>query len=513
MKNVLRSAMAIALILAATQVFSQVFNKGCIIAEGNNFGAPGNKVKMAHYYPIEKKYVYFDSMAGDFTNEVLCDGAITYIHVGNADATKDSVFQYSSACGNRLKSAQVMGFQKMKSNASKLIVSKGFGADSNYIEIFDKNTMNRLATITEVDEMCNGIAILGNTAYVAVNGTWPSYTDSGTIAVIDLLSNSFVKYIKLDTNAKVVNRVYARGNTLWCECDFDKIVEYNLLTDSFVIYPLSSIQGTFGLYGDYIAYSTFTSVLSWNVLTHTTLLVDSYYGDVSEFRLNPDNYGNKYVIYNDYTNGVGIFMNSLPLVPKLDSFVIGLASVLDVYVDSNIAPVSNNYFVNLQADYDTSFTLNFSDTNLCDRIYAQIFSGPQRIGASASITAAGVFTYTPAAGLVAKDTVQVSFTDVAGASAISTIYIHVFDLLGIAANNNNLFYFYPNPASDQIQVSSSAENILSIEVLDMMGQVAIASQSFRGQQSIDISDLHAGTYLLKILDSDGKQSTQKLFKN
>jgi|694.fasta_scaffold73539_4 hypothetical protein len=511
MKNVLRDALAIACSIIAMNSFAQNSYKGCIVSEGNNFGAPGNMVKMAHYYPIEKKYIYFDSLAGDFTNEVLCDKAYTYIHVGNIDASKDSVYKYDSKCHTRLNSVQISGFQRMKTTSTKLIASKGYGADSNYIEIFDKNSLVKLATITEVDQECNGIAINGNTAYVAVNGSWPTYTDSGTVAVIDMATNSFVKFIKLDTNAKVVNRVYSIGNFLYCECDFDKIVEYNLSTDSFMIYPVGGIQNTIGLYGNYIGIATYTSILAWDITTHTSLVVDSYFGDVSEFRVNPLNYANRPVIYNDYFNGYGVFMNTLP-TSKIDSFLIGIGSVLDILIDSNSAPISANYVVNLVRDNDTNFVVNYSDADACERLVTKIVAGPNRIGASANLDSMGNFSYTPATGLVAADTVSIAIYDIAGDSSISKIFINVFDPLNINEFNEISFSFYPNPSREYIKIEMDNAKDYSLDILDLIGNIVISKNQIVSN-IVDITSLNSGMYLLRITDNKGKSTTKKFYKN
>lgn len=514
MKNVLRSAFAIAFIIIAQNLFAQLSFKGCIVAEGNNFGAPGNLVKMAHYYPVSKEYVYFDSLAGDFTNGVLCDSTYTYIHVGNADASKDSIYKYNSNCHIRMNSAHVAGLQSMKCSASKLIVSKAFGADSNYIEIFDKNTLVKLAEISEVDEMCNGIAINGNYAYVAVNGSWPNYTDSGTIAVIDLTTNSFVNYIKLDTNAKAVNRVYSKGNKLWCECDFDKIVEYDLVANSFTIYTIGAFQNTVGLYGDYIAIAGFTGITGWNTVTHTMLLTDSYIGDVSEFRLNPLDNNQHFIIYNDYANNLATFVYSYPVVNRLDSFKIGIASMLDALLDNNEAPLVNaSYNVRIRADFDTSFAIVFGDNDLCEVLTPKIISGPHRIGASATIDSFGNFHYTPAIGLVADDTVIVSILDAAGATANSTIYIHVYDLIGIENNLPISFSFYPNPSADILNLNLGNSTAESVEIIDMLGNIVLKNSLTSINQIVNISTLNDGYYLLRVSNSTGEQATRKFFKN
>lgn len=506
-----RLALSILLTFTCHFVYSQITFKGCIVAEGNNYGAPGNFVKMAHYYPIEKKYVYFDSLPGDFTNVVLCDGAYTYIHVGNANAVRDSFYKYDSDCKSRLASAQCPGLQKMKIVNNKIIASKGYGADSNYIEIFDKNTLVKLAEISEVDKMCNGVSINANMAYVTVNGSWPSYTDTGTIAVIDMGTNSFVKFIYLDTNAKVVNQVFSNGNKLYCIADFNKIVEYDLLADTFSTVYTGTIRGVEGLYGANLYFHSNTDINAFNVITHTTLLVPSYMGLVSEFKIDQYNNNKHFVIFNDYTNGYAIFKSSLPQTIIQDSFIIGVASVLDTWIDSNIAPINTSYYVNIEDDNDTSFTLGVSDVDNCERLKSTIITGPLRIGAIATIDSMNTIHYTPASGLVANDTITYITQDIAGAADTATIYIHVYDLLNIENPENVNIAIYPNPFIDQLHIQG-AVNIESIDVYDIKGALHFHETPALSNIIINTASFESGMYIIKLRLNSGHTISSKLIK-
>ena len=234
----------------ASSINAQKVMKRFMIAEGNSFGAPDNFVKLAAYYPELSQYKYRDSVLGDFTNDLLIDGDIAYMHVGNADPNKDRIYKFNINCHQKLDSVNIPGFQKMKIYNSKLIVSRGYGTDTNFIEIYDKNTFARISTFPEADLYCSEFTILGNRAYVAMNGSWPVYTDSGTIAVVDVNTNTFIRKIKLDTFARVANQVFAKGNTLYIISSNSYVTAYDLTTDTFENFYNGYIGSVYGIYNN-----------------------------------------------------------------------------------------------------------------------------------------------------------------------------------------------------------------------------------------------------------------------
>ena len=69
------------------------------------------------------------------------------------------------------------------------------------------------------------------------------------------------------------------------------------------------------------------------------------------------------------------------------------------------------------------------------------------------------------------------------------------------------FSIFPNPAESQLYITQN-EKIRAIDIFDMNGRsVKSINQSFN---SIDISDLHNGFYILRIEDLSGKFNTHKL---
>ena len=74
--------------------------------------------------------------------------------------------------------------------------------------------------------------------------------------------------------------------------------------------------------------------------------------------------------------------------------------------------------------------------------------------------------------------------------------------------NPNAIIAYPNPARDQITLSENIKGFYRL--LDFQGR-EIQSGNARGQ-SINISELHSGTYILLLQDHSGSLYTQKVIK-
>ncbi len=74
--------------------------------------------------------------------------------------------------------------------------------------------------------------------------------------------------------------------------------------------------------------------------------------------------------------------------------------------------------------------------------------------------------------------------------------------------NKNTIKIFPNPTNDIVTISSSLENITSVEVWDMLGRKLLTQINTQ----LDLSSYQKGTYLL-IIKTDKQQLTQRIIKN
>lgn len=78
-------------------------------------------------------------------------------------------------------------------------------------------------------------------------------------------------------------------------------------------------------------------------------------------------------------------------------------------------------------------------------------------------------------------------------------------------NNVKPFLCYPNPAQDIVYIEFSPDvNCQSVEIYDLDGKL-IKSQNFNCE-TIDISNLNSGVYLLKMRMADGKEFSERIVK-
>ena len=74
--------------------------------------------------------------------------------------------------------------------------------------------------------------------------------------------------------------------------------------------------------------------------------------------------------------------------------------------------------------------------------------------------------------------------------------------------NNNKFKIYPNPAKNQLYIDGEQETINKIQIMDITGRVILNKETHSTKQTINISKLQNGVYLIKI-----NNSIQQFIKN
>lgn len=75
-------------------------------------------------------------------------------------------------------------------------------------------------------------------------------------------------------------------------------------------------------------------------------------------------------------------------------------------------------------------------------------------------------------------------------------YFYTQDNVGVVESNNMDWSAYPNPARESVFVQVSSDD--QIEVYNMNGQLCKSFQVKKGTQQLDLSELNAGLYVLKL---------------
>ena len=80
--------------------------------------------------------------------------------------------------------------------------------------------------------------------------------------------------------------------------------------------------------------------------------------------------------------------------------------------------------------------------------------------------------------------------------------------VGVAENKTEQLRFYPNPATNVVNLNSLQSG--AIRITNLTGQLVYQSEITTGTTSIDISTLNRGLYLIQFIGNGNKLVTGKL---
>lgn len=91
-----------------------------------------------------------------------------------------------------------------------------------------------------------------------------------------------------------------------------------------------------------------------------------------------------------------------------------------------------------------------------------------------------------------------------------TTFVHTLDALSLPQLQNNTFKIYPNPAQDEITITSDDVVINNIQLTDVVGKViTIPNQRINAYKwKINSSNLSAGLYLIQVFTDKGVQQSK-----
>ncbi|MFB6258390.1 MAG: hypothetical protein ABEH38_06835 [Flavobacteriales bacterium] len=194
-----RSFVTLTLLFICSALYAQ---KPIVFSTGGSYGAAGNYVKIYSYHPNKDTLFVQDSVPGDFSNDVMYDGSNYYLHVGRASghpAGGDAIYVYDEYSFNRVDSIQpINGATQIGYKGDHIIVTRGFGASSNFVQVYDRTNFLLGPTYNDdtIGTSVNGLTVRGDSAYVGY-----TKNDTGHLATIDLSGStpSFGTIHKMDT--------------------------------------------------------------------------------------------------------------------------------------------------------------------------------------------------------------------------------------------------------------------------------------------------------------------------
>jgi hypothetical protein len=247
-----------------------------MIANGGRFEfAPpySDRATIASYNPATNTYVVFDTIQVESVQDVVIDTNYAYL------AAQDSIVKYNLSTLQREAIAYFPNLKKLEVHGNYLLVGKWYGG-GDYFAVYNKTNLQPIFSSSQITETVRGMAILGDSIYVAHNlkGTvdqippFGVYADSiGMLAVFHLPSQTFVRNIILGENAAGAGKTFVHNNAVYTICEErDYLFKYTPATnqlDSFNIGVNYFLQFHNG-----ILYSDFpTGIGAYNLNTNTML--------------------------------------------------------------------------------------------------------------------------------------------------------------------------------------------------------------------------------------------------
>lgn len=185
-----RIALSTLLLFLATAMAVQG-QRPLTLSTGGSFSASDSYAKIYSYHPDKDTLYVQDSVPGDFSNDVLYDGEYYYLHVGRSSghpAGGDAIYQYEEHSFDVVDSIQpISGTNNIAVHDDHLVITRGFGAGSEYVRVYDRNDLGAGPTYAKdsISNSVNGLTLMGDSAYLGY-----TENDSGRIATLDLSTST-----------------------------------------------------------------------------------------------------------------------------------------------------------------------------------------------------------------------------------------------------------------------------------------------------------------------------------
>lgn len=208
----LASALATALAANAQTTVHQVV----VLNEGHyDFGSglQDVPVTLGSYDPASGTYQTVATIDNArFGNHVKVDNGVIYV------AADSFLLKYDADSYALLGSTVLTGVRRFAIWNDQLIVTRGeLGGLDHYVDVLDKHTLQPIyhVSTTDLPYSCEGIQVVGDKAYFAVNNGFAWGNTVGKVGVLDLATQTYLTSIDLGPDGLNPENLMVDGNALY----------------------------------------------------------------------------------------------------------------------------------------------------------------------------------------------------------------------------------------------------------------------------------------------------------
>jgi len=287
-----------------------------IIANGGKFESvpPFTDYVTIESYDLSTLAVtVFNTIYTQSVQDVLISGNHAYV------TAQDSVVLYNIDNYQRLAAVRDSGVNKMALYNDKLIVTKQYPIGRFRVEVLNANNLGLLAFVDGIPGDCEGVAVYGDRAFVAVDSGYAGV--EGRLAIINTTNWTLDTIINFGSSAIGIYSIYSYGGYIYCVNrtpygggNIGSITQFEPSTNSFVTNTMAvNIGPGYGIGGNLLYLGMNKSIGSYNLDTQaivdTTII--NYFessGNIELHSAGVDYINNKFYtnVGNRTTFGVGV---------------------------------------------------------------------------------------------------------------------------------------------------------------------------------------------------------------